>query len=54
MALASPMSGWRCSRAYSSSGGLGLGLSGVRRLMDEFEIETAVGGGTNITVKKWR
>jgi len=39
---------------YSSSGGLGLGLSGVRRLMDEFEIETAAGRGTNITVKKWR
>jgi len=39
---------------YSSSGGLGLGLSGVRRLMDEFEIETAVECGTTITVRKWR
>jgi serine/threonine-protein kinase RsbT len=38
---------------YSSSGGLGLGLSGVRRLMDEFEIETAA-RGTTITVRKWR
>ncbi|HLQ38950.1 MAG TPA: ATP-binding protein [Planctomycetota bacterium] len=37
----------------SSSGGLGLGLSGVRRLMDEFEIETAV-SGTTITARKWR
>lgn len=39
---------------YSSSGGLGLGLPGVRRLMDEFELTSAVGRGTTVTVKKWR
>lgn len=35
---------------YSSSGGLGLGLPGVRQLADEFHIESAVGHGTTVTV----
>jgi serine/threonine-protein kinase RsbT len=39
--------------AYSTSGGLGLGLPGTRRLMDEFEIDSVVGRGTTVTVKKW-
>lgn len=38
---------------YSTSGGLGLGLPGVRRLMDDFEINTEVGQGTTVSVKKW-
>ena len=38
---------------YTSGGGLGLGLSGARRLVDEFIIDTAVGQGTTITVTKW-
>jgi serine/threonine-protein kinase RsbT len=38
---------------YTTGGGLGLGLSGARRLVDEFQIDTAVGRGTNITVTKW-
>lgn len=38
---------------YSTSRSLGLGLSGVRRLMDEFEIDTRVGWGTQVTVRKW-
>ena len=38
---------------YTSGGGLGLGLSGARRLVDEFDIDTAVGRGTRITVTKW-
>jgi serine/threonine-protein kinase RsbT len=38
---------------YTTGGGLGLGLSGARRLVDEFEIDTAVGQGTRITVVKW-
>lgn len=38
---------------YSTSRSLGLGLSGVRRLMDEFEIESKVGSGTKVTVRKW-
>jgi serine/threonine-protein kinase RsbT len=39
---------------YSTSGGLGLGLAGVRRLMDELEIATEVGHGTIVTAKKWK
>jgi serine/threonine-protein kinase RsbT len=39
--------------AYSTSGGLGLGLPGTRRLMDEFAIDSVVGRGTTVTVKKW-
>jgi serine/threonine-protein kinase RsbT len=39
---------------FSSSGGLGLGLPGVRRLMDEFDISSEVGRGTTVTAKKWR
>lgn len=38
---------------YSTSGGLGLGLPGVKRLMDEFEIDSEVGRGTTVSVKKW-
>ena len=38
---------------FSTSGGLGLGLPGVRRLMDEFEIESAPGKGTRVAVTKW-
>jgi serine/threonine-protein kinase RsbT len=39
---------------YTTSGGLGLGLPGTKRLMDEFEIASEVGKGTRITVRKWR
>ena len=39
--------------AYSTSGGLGLGLPGVRRLMDEFRIDSAIGQGTTVSAKKW-
>jgi len=39
---------------YSTSGGLGLGLPGARRLMDEFEVTSVVGQGTTVTMKKWR
>ncbi len=38
---------------YTTGGGLGLGLSGARRLVDEFHVDTAVGQGTSITVTKW-
>lgn len=38
---------------YSTGGGLGLGLSGSRRLMDEFEVWTEVGTGTVVTTVKW-
>lgn len=39
---------------FSTSGSLGLGLPGVRRLMDEFEITSRPGYGTKVAVKKWR
>jgi serine/threonine-protein kinase RsbT len=39
---------------YSSSGGLGLGLPGVRRIMDEFEIQSSPGRGTSVSVIRWR
>jgi serine/threonine-protein kinase RsbT len=38
---------------FSTSGSLGLGLPGVRRLMDEFQIASQPGRGTTVTVKKW-
>ncbi len=38
---------------YSTSSGLGMGLPGTKRLMDEFEIETKLGAGTKVTVRKW-
>ena len=39
---------------FSTSGSLGLGLPGGRRLMDEFEITSQPGRGTTVAVKKWR
>jgi serine/threonine-protein kinase RsbT len=39
---------------FSTSGSLRLGLPGVRRLMDEFQITSAPGRGTTVAVKKWR
>jgi serine/threonine-protein kinase RsbT len=38
---------------YSTSKGIGLGLPGARRLMDEFDVDSAVGKGTTVTMKKW-
>lgn len=38
---------------YTTSGGLGAGLPGVKRLMDDFKIETVVGEGTRISATKW-
>jgi serine/threonine-protein kinase RsbT len=39
---------------WGSRGGLGLGLPGARRLMDDFDIESAPGEGTTVTMTKWR
>jgi serine/threonine-protein kinase RsbT len=39
---------------FSTSGSLGMGLPGVRRLMDEFEITSQPGRGTIVAVKKWQ
>jgi len=38
---------------YSTNKGLGVGLPGAKWLMDEFEIESKVGKGTIVTMKKW-
>lgn len=38
---------------YSTSGGLGVGLPGVKRLMDEFFIDSKANEGTKIVVVKW-
>ena len=39
---------------YSTGTGLGLGLSGAKRLMSEFEIESAPGQGTRVAVTRWK
>jgi serine/threonine-protein kinase RsbT len=39
---------------YTSGSGLGLGLPGARRLVDDFDIETAPGRGTTVTLVMWR
>ena len=38
---------------YSTSGGLGAGLPGVKRLMDTMDIQSSVGNGTVVTIEKW-
>lgn len=38
---------------FSSGGSLGLGLPGVRRMMDEFEVVSAPGKGTRVRARKW-
>jgi len=39
---------------YTSGGGLGLGLGGAKRLVNEFHIDSAPGKGTTITITRWR
>ena len=38
---------------WTSGGGLGLGLTGARRLVDEFELDTTPGQGTRVTITRW-
>lgn len=38
---------------YSTGRGLGMGLAGARRLVDAFELRSAVGQGTTVTLEKW-
>ncbi|MEA2513424.1 MAG: serine/threonine-protein kinase RsbT [Thermomicrobiales bacterium] len=38
---------------YTSGPGLGMGLPGTRRLMDDFAIDSAPGKGTTVTIRKW-
>jgi serine/threonine-protein kinase RsbT len=39
---------------WTSGSGMGLGLSGAKRLVNEFDIETTVGRGTRVTVTRWK
>lgn len=39
---------------YTSGGGMGLGLSGAKRLADDFELDTTPGAGTTVTIRKWK
>ena len=39
---------------FTTARSMGLGLSGSRRLVDDFELESTVGGGTRVTVTKWK
>jgi len=39
---------------YSTAGGLGLGLGGTKRLVNEFNIESEPGKGTTVTILRWR
>jgi serine/threonine-protein kinase RsbT len=42
------------TEGYGTKGGLGLGLPGAQRIMDEFRIQTAPGQGTTVYMTKWR
>lgn len=42
------------TEGFSNGKGLGLGLSSIRRIMDEFDIQSKPGGGTRIVTRKWR
>lgn len=39
---------------YTSGGGLGLGLGGAKRLVDDFDIDTQAGAGTAVSITKWK
>ena len=39
---------------YTSGGGLGMGLSGAKRLVNEFELDSRVGEGTRVTITRWK
>jgi serine/threonine-protein kinase RsbT len=39
---------------WTSGGGLGMGLSGAKRLVNEFEIDSHPGSGTRVTITRWR
>jgi serine/threonine-protein kinase RsbT len=48
-----PDVGLALSDGYTTGSGLGLGLGGARRLVDEFDIQTETSRGTRVTVTKW-
>lgn len=49
-----PDIGLALQEGYSTAGGLGCGLPGVKRLMDDLEIASCPGGGTVVRARKWR
>ena len=53
-APASPTSTRRCARVSRPGPGMGMGLPGTKRLMDEMEIDSVPGRGTLVTIRKWR
>jgi serine/threonine-protein kinase RsbT len=42
------------SDGWTSGSGLGMGLSGARRLVNDFEIDTRVGAGTRVSITRWK
>lgn len=48
-----PDVGQAMADGYSTAGSLGVGLPGARRLMDALEVESEVGRGTTVTMRKW-
>ena len=49
-----PDIGLAMTEGYTTKGGLGLGLSGAKRLVNEFSIVSRVGEGTKVTITRWR
>jgi serine/threonine-protein kinase RsbT len=49
-----PDLGLALTDGFTSGSGLGHGLGGARRLVDDFDIQTAVGQGTTVTIARWR
>jgi len=39
---------------WTSGGGMGMGLSGAKRLVNDFEIDSAPGAGTRVTIARWK
>lgn len=48
-----PDLGLALTDGWTSGSGMGLGLTGARRLVDEFDLHSVVGQGTRVTVTKW-
>ncbi len=49
-----PDLGLALTDGYTTGGGMGLGLSGAKRLCNEFAIESKVGEGTRVTITRWK
>lgn len=49
-----PDIGLALTDGWTSGSGMGLGLSGAKRLVNEFEIESTVGQGTRVTISRWK